>query len=186
MLARLKEPQDAQSGTAFPSDAAPPATEDGAPPLWDGLSPQAFTDCDECPVISAAGSNAMLGGRARAAVSLTEITLADWDGCVADRACLPYTLPTRGSRRETIVEVAPREAEAYANWLSTISKQTYRHVMSPRRREVVARGCNGARRNNSGWEWLDDNADPNCPPQSASETGPDALRGFRVFRRVGP
>jgi curved DNA-binding protein CbpA len=187
MLARLKEPQGAQPGAALPSETLPAATENAAPPSRQGLPPDAFSDCDECPVISAAGSNEMFGGGdARAAVSLTEITLADWDGCVADRACPPLDLPARGSRRETIVEVGPREAEAYANWLSTTSGKAYRHVMSPRRREAEAQRCNGARRNSSGWEWLDDNADRNCPPPSASEQSPDARRGFRVFRRVVP
>ena len=186
MLARLKEPQGAQPSTAIPSETVPPGVEDTAPPSRDGLPRDAFTDCDECPVISAAGSNEMLGGGARAAISLTEITLADWDGCVADRACLPYDAPARGSRRETIVEVGPRDAEAYVTWLSGTSGKNYRHVMSPRRREAAAQRCNGGRRNSSGWEWLDDNAARNCPPPSASETGPDAPRGFRVFRKIAP
>ena len=186
MLARLKEPQGAQSSTAIPSETVPPASENGASPVRNGLPPDAFTDCDECPVISAAGSNELLGGRGRAAVSLSEITLADWDGCVADSACPPYDRPTRGSRRETVVEVGPREAEAYATWLSATSGKSYRHVISPRRREAAAQGCNGARRNNSSWEWLDDNSARNCAPVSASETGPDTPRSFRVFRRIIP
>jgi hypothetical protein len=181
MLARLKEPQG-----AIPSETVPPASENGASPVRNGLPPDAFTDCDECPVISAAGSNEMLGGRGRAAISLSEITLADWDGCVADSACPPYDRPTRGSRRETVVEVGPREAEAYATWLSATSGKSYRHVISPRRREAAAQGCNGARRNSSGWEWLDDNSARNCPPVSASETDPDTPRSFRVFRRIIP
>lgn len=186
MLARLKEPQGARPSTAAPSERTPSATGNAAPPLRDGLPPDAFADCDECPVISAAGSNEMLGGTARAAVSLSEITLADWDGCVADRACPPYDRPARGSRRETIVEVGPHEAGAYVNWLSATAGKTYRHVMSPRRREAAARRCNGARRNSGGWEWLDDNSIRNCPPPSASETGPGAPRGFRVFRKIVP
>jgi cytoskeletal protein RodZ len=186
MLARLKEPQGAQSSTAVP-DETPPAAEDTPPPLRDGLPPDTFADCDGCPVISAAGSNEMLGGTGKAAISLTEITLADWDGCVADRACPPYDRPLRGNRRETVVEVGPREAESYVAWLSANSGKNYRHVMSPRRREAAAgQRCNGGRRNNSGWEWLDDNSVRNCPPPTASETGPDAPRGFRVFRKLGP
>jgi DnaJ domain len=195
MLARLKEPQGAQSDDALPSDnaasarenAAPPARENAYPPPWgDGPDPDGFTDCDECPLISMAGSNEMFGGNSRAAVSLTEITLADWDGCVADRACPPYDRPQRGSRRETTIEVGLREAEAYANWLSAISGKSYRVVMSPRRREAAGQRCNGAGRNGSNWEWLDDNAERNCPPQSASEQSPDGARGFRVFRRSLP
>ena len=187
MLARLKEPQGAQPSTAIPSERVPPATENSLPPLRDGLPPDSFADCDGCPVISAAGSNEVLGGTGRAAISLSEITLADWDGCVADRACPPYDRPARGSRRDTVVEVGPRDAEAYVSWLSAASGRTYRHVMSPRRREAAAsQRCNGARRNDSGWEWLDDNSVRNCPPANASETGPDAPRGFRVFRKLGP
>ncbi len=186
MLARLKEPEGAQSSNGIPIETAPPASENGASASRNGLPPETFTDCDECPLISAAGSNEMLGGRGRAAISLSEITLADWDGCVADSACPAYERPTRGSRRETVVEVGQREAEAYATWLSATSGKSYRHVMSPRRREAAAQDCNGGRRNSSGWEWLDDNSGRNCPPVSASETGPDAPRSFRVFRKIGP
>ena len=185
MLARLKEPQSAQSSNAIPSETVPPTVENDSPASRTGLPPDAFTDCDECPVISAAGSNDMLGGRGRAAVSLSEITLADWDGCVADSACPPYDRQARGSRRETVVEVGPREAEAYANWLSAASGKSYRHVMSPRRREAAAQGCND-RRNSSGWEWLDDNSARNCPTVSAAEAGPDAPRSFRVLRKLVP
>jgi hypothetical protein len=186
MLARLKEPEGAQSGAAIPSETVPPATENANPPFRDGLPPEAFADCDECPLISAAGSNEMLGGSAKAAISLTEITLADWDGCVVDRACPVYERPARATRRDTVVEVGPRDAEAYVAWLSATSGKNYRLVMSPRRREAAAQRCDNARRNSSGWEWLDDNSARNCPPPSAAETGPDAPRGFRVFRKVVP
>ena len=186
MLARLKEPEGAQSSNGIPSEIVPPASENGASPLRNGLPPDTFTDCDECPLISAAGSNEMLGGRGRAAISLSEITLADWDGCVADSACPAYERPTRGSRRETVVEVGQREAEAYATWLSATSGKSYRHVMSPRRREAAAQDCTGGRRNSSGWEWLEDDSARNCPPASASDTGPDAPRSFRVFRKIAP
>jgi len=188
MLARLKEPQGAlPGGSAGPSEPQRSAAVDAAPPQRDGLPPDTFTDCDECPIISAAGSNEFPGGTARAAISLSEITLADWDGCVADRACPPYERPTRGNRRETIVEVAQRDAEAYAAWLSATSGKSYRQVMSPRRRESPpARRCNGARTGNSGWEWLDDDAGRNCPP-AVADAGPDAQRGgFRVFRKIAP
>jgi cytoskeletal protein RodZ len=185
MLARLKEP-DGAAPAAVPSETVPPGADNAAPPVRDGLPPDAFADCDGCPLISAAGSNESLGGNGRAAISLGEITLADWDGCVADRTCLPYDRPARGTRRETIVEVAQRDAETFVSWLSATSGKNYRHVMSPRRREATAPGCNGAKRNSSGWEWLDDNSARNCPPQSASENGPDAPRSFRVFRKMLP
>lgn len=185
MLARLKEPDGAQSGGVEPGESLPPPSEYAPPPPRDGLPPDTFADCDGCPLISTAGRNEAIGGTGRAAISLTEITLADWDGCVADRACIAYEGPTRGSRRDTIVEVGPREANAYAAWLSGTSGKNYRHVMSPRRREAAAgQRCNNGRRNNSGWEWLDDNSIRNCPPQSPSEAGPDAPRGFRVFRKM--
>ena len=184
MLARLKEPQDASPGTAIPGDVLPQASERAIPPS-DGRSPEAFTDCDECPLVSPAGDNDVFGGNGRVAVSLTEITLADWDRCVADRACQPYELPPAGTRRETIVEVGPHEAEAYRAWLSSTSGKSYRLIMSPRRREATAQRCNNARRNNSGWEWLEDNADPACPP-AASDDRPDAPRGFKVFRKIVP
>jgi hypothetical protein len=126
----------------------------------------------------------MLGGEVRAAVSLGEITLADWDGCVADRACPPYERPLRGSRRETVVEVSPREADAYVNWLSRTSGKTYRVVMAPRRQASRPQGCNDGRRNSSGWEWLDDKSSRNCASQPAAEQSAESPRSFRVFRRV--
>lgn len=188
MLAKLKEPQGAEPDSdVVPVDTPPSATENAAPPRGRGLAPGAIVDCDECPVLSMAGSNEPLGGNGRVAVSLSEITLADWDGCVTDRACPPYDGPQRGSRRDTIVEVGPRAADAYVTWLSAISQKSYRVVMSPRRRETAERRCNGSRRNGSGWEWLDDdNTGRNCPPPSGFDQNPDAPRGFRVLRRSVP
>jgi curved DNA-binding protein CbpA len=181
MLARLKEPEGARAGGDLPGDGS---ASESAAPSQNGLSAHTFADCDECPPVSTAGSNAMFGGKDRAAVSLTEITLADWDGCVADRACPAYQGQQSGSRRDTIVEVGSREAESYAKWLSSISGKNYRPIISPHRRDAVAQRCNSTRRNGSGWEWLDDDAERACPP--SPEQSPDGPRGFRVFRRVIP
>lgn len=182
MLARLKEPGGAQGTGALPGEIPRSRNENITPPSADDAAE--FTDCDECPPVSVAGSNEMFGTEARAAISLSEISLADWDGCVADRACAPYERPLRGSRRETVVEVSPREADAYVNWLSRTSGKTYRVVMAPRRQASRPQGCNNARRNGSGWEWLEDDSSRNCASQPASEPGPDSPRGFRVFRKV--
>ena len=57
------------------------------------------------------------------------------------------------------------------------------HVAAPPR--AVAQRCNSARRNGSGWEWLDDDAERACPP-AASDDRPDAPRGFKVFRKIVP
>jgi hypothetical protein len=181
MLARLKEPDGARPNLSGRQERGAPGEQETARPRQ-GLPPGTFTDCDECPVVSVAGSNEALGGAGRAAVSLTEITLADWDGCVADGACRTYERPPSGNRRETVVDVSPTDAETYARWLSEVTGQPYRHVMSPPRRQAAARGCNGGGRGN-GWEWLDGGGRAGRS-QDCAEPTIEGQRSFRVFRRV--
>lgn len=76
----------------------------------------------------------------RFAVSLYEITFAQWDACVADGGCAGYTPPDDGWGRDNrpVIHVSWRDAHAYVAWLSEKTGSRYR-LLSEAEWEYAAR-----------------------------------------------
>ncbi|WP_170937279.1 DnaJ domain-containing protein [Rhodomicrobium sp. R_RK_3] len=180
MLARLKEPDVAQPSAAAPETLAPPRKR--PIPGSGEVSADAFSDCAKCPVMSLARRSAAPGEGSGLAISLSTITVAQWNACVADGICLPYRSGPRNSE-DPVMNVSQREASAYADWLTGVTGQSYR-VVAPLSGREASRDCNG-RRKNGNWQWLDDgDRDADCEPSAGGSF--ESARGFRVARNVRP
>ena len=119
----------------------------------DGQVGRRFRDCPDCPemVVVPAGSFMMgsppeeEGGpqsdqrherpqhrvdfAAPFAIGLFEVTFAQWDACLADGGCggyRPETLVGFGEPNHPIEPVSWNDAQAYVEWLSARTGQTYR------------------------------------------------------------
>jgi hypothetical protein len=166
LLAQLKEPETA---------TLPPREESQR---------DTFADCPACPMMS---TNEQLSTLRDQAVSLAEITVAEWNACAREGACVPFV---RNAPPESpVIGLSRDTAAAYAEWLSARTGEFYRVVPSPQSRAPLAqlpRNCDPeSRRGASGFEWLEDDrpgADP-CSP-AATANGDDRPAGFRVARKL--
>jgi hypothetical protein len=171
LLAELKEPDRAGGASEPPQVAAIPRQEQ---------SNDTFVDCPTCPLMS---TNTPPDLRDQA-VSLSEITVAQWNACVRDGICAPYG---RNAAPDTpIIGISRRNAAAYAEWLSARTGETYRIVMpsADDRDEPAQAAADCAPRGNlNGFEWLeDDRPRAPCPPTAAN--GEERPAGFRVARKL--
>jgi hypothetical protein len=127
------------------------------------------------------------------AISQTEVTVRQWNACVHDGVCRPYSPVSSGDPATPVTGLTERDARMYAVWLSELTGQTYSVVMPLGQPGSRASGsasndgrCGGAQQwkpSTGDWDWLDDQpARGDCPP-SASQ-GREKLPGFRVARRV--
>jgi hypothetical protein len=175
LLARLKEPEGAQDQPA-PAVAALPRQEGRG---------DTFYDCEACPLMAVGQGAEDTAGRSDVAVSMEEITVAEWNLCVRDGVCPPYPIEVNNTS-SPVRGLTPLIARAYANWLSAVSGQEYRLLVSPPttgRRSQNAENCdpNGGER--SGFDWLEDSPRRgNCRPGASTEREPAA--GFRVARKI--
>jgi hypothetical protein len=86
----------------------------------------AFRDCEVCPqMIAVARTDSAKKIIETIAIGRTEITLDDWDACVAEGACDEYDSMNGGDKQD-IVAIGRRGAEAFVAWLSKKSGQEYR------------------------------------------------------------
>ncbi len=183
-LALLKEPAPADASTekAFASlpEARSPARQLGAKSL------DTFADCDHCPLMSVAKRPAAAQGSANLAISLSEITLAQWNLCVNDGVCSPYRA-SRGELSSPVTGLSPKNAGAFAAWLSGITGKSYQIVMPLQASNMeMDEDCGqavGSRRLN-GWDWLEDKQRRKCEQQRANGNAGLSSRGFRVARQV--
>jgi hypothetical protein len=175
LLARLKEPEGAQDQPA-PGVAALPRQEGRG---------DTFYDCESCPLMAVGQGAEDTAGRSDVAVSMEEITVAEWNLCVRDGVCPPYPIEVNNTS-SPVRGLTPLIARAYANWLSAVSGQEYRLLVSPPttgKRSQNAENCdpNGGER--SGFDWLEDGPRrDNCRPGASTEREPAA--GFRVARKI--
>lgn len=85
-----------------------------------------FRDCEICPeMVAVSGADSSAAGKKPVAIGRTEITVEDWDGCVADGACVEYQ-PIDGGRRHDVVAVGLRDVESFVAWLTRKSGKDYR------------------------------------------------------------
>ena len=125
----------------------------------DDASPEMFRDCPDCPelVVVPAGSFTMGSpssevGRdedevqapvtigAPFAVGVHEVTVAQWDSCVAAGGCARYRPADQGWGRGTqpVINVSWDDAQQYVAWLSTKTGHQYR-LLTEAEWEYVAR-----------------------------------------------
>jgi hypothetical protein len=176
-LSQLKEPDRGDADSASGGQVAALPREE--------RRKDTFADCPSCPVMSTTPAD--VPGDANTALSLSEITVGEWNACVRDGVCAPYP---RGAALETpVTGISRRNATAYADWLSARTGESYRIVVTPpqpRAQAQPARGdCQPDNRNGvTGFEWLeDDRPRTPCPP-AATANGEDRPAGFRVSRKL--
>lgn len=124
------------------------------------------------------------------AVSLSEITVAQWNLCVNDGVCLPYRAENREASKP-VVGLSRNSASSYAEWLSEITGEQYKIVMPFSLSETENQNADGeecrgigAVRRLSGWDWLDDKPERECEPSAANRRADSRVRGFRVARQI--
>jgi hypothetical protein len=125
------------------------------------------------------------------AISLSEVTIGQWNACVRDKVCAPYTAMD-GNTTAVIVGLSQHAANDYARWLSRITGHTYSIVMPEPVSDEPRPGKNspecrdsGPPRVAGGWQWLEDRSGSNCPPSLSESEQAMRSYGFRVARRVG-
>jgi hypothetical protein len=139
-------------------------------------TPEQFSDCDHCPLMSIVHDEARNPAPAQAseslAVSQGEVTIAEWNICAAEGACQRYNDTSNG--QNAVRDISLHDAAAYVDWLSRKTGKSYRLLNSASQtRPQFNSNCNA----DPGWEWLDDN----CVHKRSS----DLPRGFRVTRAIG-
>jgi DnaJ-domain-containing protein 1 len=162
-----------------------------------------FTDCVNCPTMTVLlediQKNTVQFGfeRLPIAVSHHEISVKEWQACVADGGCSQYTRPYSDETGASAVQnISLPKALSYVAWLSQKTGKAYRLVTPPldestvngEKTPVVKVSDNRQCEKKTGWEWLDDKTDSkdnvdDCPPKevSASNSISDS-KGFRVAR----
>jgi len=191
ILAMLKEPSATGSGAA--PKVVPDVPEQQVAAL---TSPQSssdiFADCEFCPLMSLTRRPKSVLTETNLAVSLSEITVAQWNVCVDDGGCPPYGAE-QDSAETPVTGLSAGDASAYAAWLSKRTGQRYRIVMplalsAPADAGPVSTPGNcspvGKRHKLNGWDWLEEAPRRNCPPEPVSQSVNDNASGFRVARPI--
>lgn len=139
--------------------APPPAGAESSPtvgtPVGEPLPGSVFRDCDRCPdlVVIAPGAFDMGSDDFETekpvhravitkpfAMGRFEVTLAQWDACVADGACTGRPSgQDRGQENLPAAELSWHDAVAYVEWLGRVSGQVYR-LPTETEWEYAARG----------------------------------------------
>jgi curved DNA-binding protein CbpA len=186
MLATLKEPE----GAANPQTPRPQGRI--AALTAPQSRPDTFSDCEFCPLMSLSFRPKTVLAEVNLAVSLSEITVAQWNACVEGGGCPPYR-SEQDDPAAPVTGLSASNAGAYAEWLSAHTGERYR-IVAPlgisARADVsdaaTPRNCDpvSKRRNLTGWDWLDEGSRRDCPPGSPPQAGGSNASGFRVARPV--
>lgn len=187
-----------------PAVPAPPAVEvqtASTAPEVEPLPPapivaKTFRDCDDCPEMmrldggvftmgspaSEPGHRAWEGPQrevtiAALAVGLKEVTLAEWDACVAGGGCGNYTPTDKGWGRgaRPAIMVSWNDAQAYVKWLSGKSGKTYR-LPTEAEWEYAARGGTS-----TAYWWGAKYVSGNVPHGKTDAAGSHEANGFGLF-----
>jgi hypothetical protein len=140
-----------------------------------------FSDCSSCPLmfIPRRALDGLEG--TDLAISMSEITIAQWNICAEDGACPEYGVSsTRKNQSLPVTGIEKEGANQYASWLSRVTGQTYSVALS------ADGGCVTTvpgRVASNRWAWSDDLANEECPN---SKSDGKISMGFLVTRRVEP
>ncbi|MBX2804685.1 MAG: DnaJ domain-containing protein [Hyphomicrobiales bacterium] len=131
-----------------------------------------FSDCNICPLMfipkrSIAG---LVG--ANRAISMSEITIAQWETCTNDGACPQYDKGTARTS-EPVRGIAKEAADIYAEWLAGVTGQRYSAVIPTEQAECDA---NAKRSSSNRWDWMKAPSGQDCA----------TVGGFRVSRQTEP
>lgn len=160
------------------------------------LGPDDFSDCEGCPVMSLVATREIMDrgpprrsrGLARSlAISKYEVTVREWNDCVADGVCRRSRDGSGAKGNQPVRNVAPEEAADYAHWLTDKTGKLYRllkpggwaRAASPRRGDEEDEEA-GLRRGEPGYR-PGQNLDDDMSPEPFHTTS-----GFRVTRIGGP
>jgi DnaJ-domain-containing protein 1 len=187
LLAELKEPEGASAPQ--PPVAAPPPAPKTLASRTEGSETDPFTDCPACPFMSLTRRVAPARRGGELAVSQSEVTVRQWNACVADRMCAPYR-SVDSDPGAPVVGLSERAASQYTRWLSEITGYPYSVVMTltsqPKPQTPADCVDRGQRSTSGGWEWLDEQqSGRDCPPSATRNRPKEKQQGFRVARRVG-
>ena len=111
------------------------------------------------------------------AISMWNITLAQWNSCVSHGACPEYeNAPLRES--ESVIGLEKDVAERYASWLSKITEHTYAALLPEKKAN-----CTHTRRHvgSNRWDWMQDYPEQDCADSQEANN-----EGFRVTRIIEP
>lgn len=126
--------------TTSPVPAPTPAHQAPATAPTAFAQARPFKDCDDCPlmVVVPPGRFARTAGQggpgaleafsvARSlAIGVYEVTFAEWDSCVAERACVASADEGWGRGSQPAINVSWNDAKTYVAWLSRKTGKSYR------------------------------------------------------------
>jgi formylglycine-generating enzyme required for sulfatase activity len=139
---KAERPKPAAHARPEPGATAPaPATE--APPAGAAVATgQEVTDCPGCPVLVSLPASAFTMGsnssdpsekpahratiKAPFAIGKYELTVEQWNKCVAAGACQPAGTDGSAPKDAPVRDVSWDDAQRYLKWLSTLTGKSYR------------------------------------------------------------
>jgi curved DNA-binding protein CbpA len=131
-----------------------------------------FSDCNICPLMFIPRRFLPGMDSSNRAISMSVITVAQWEDCVNDGACPDLD---QGTARKTdpVTGIDKEAADGYSAWLTKITGQVYATVM-PESAPDCASQPNRVTSNN--WDWMKSSSGGACA----------APEGFRVLRQTEP
>jgi formylglycine-generating enzyme required for sulfatase activity len=159
-----------------------------------------FRDCDACPeMMRLDGGTFSMGSSAKeqghrawegpqrevaispVAISIREVSFAEWETCLSDGGCGNYTPADKGWGRgkRPVITVSWNDAQAYVKWLSGKTGKTYR-LPTEAEWEYAARG-----ETSTAYWWGDRYESNRAPRGKTEETGAGDANGFGLYNVTG-
>lgn len=191
-------PVQTASITPLPADPAPVVAKPEA--VASPAATKTFRDCDTCPeMMRLEGGTFTMGSSAKeqghrawegpqrevtispVAISIREVSFAEWEACVAGGGCGNYAPADKGWGRgaRPVITVSWNDAQAYVKWLSGKTGKTYR-LPTEAEWEYAARGGT-----TTAYWWGDRYESNRAPRGKTEETGAGDPNGFGLYNVTG-